>query len=704
MKTNLTKEAGADEIDAPRVRDCTAARDIYIKYDRAHGQRRATMAKVRGQLEGNRPMSQESLNNAGEGYRTNVNFRQSEAGFNRTVLPYWKMVHDVPNKIAPTVESNSPQVPKITKAIAESFDLWINDVGSDYLFNFMLIAQDFVKFGPSYATWPHPTSPRFEHARTEGVLLPARAKSNISKWEICCIEGEMTISDLWEQIRTVKKAQSASYVGWNVEAVKETITWAKNSSDTTRKSNWTETQDAVASNDISASELWGPVKTVRMFVKNFNGSVACYVFTRDASGSKEFLYKNENHAKSFTQAIAGLFYDVGVGGLVHSIKGYGIKNYYFSVMQDRFQGRLVDAAMFSTSINFQKTDDTPNEGPPVANHGAVNIFPRNLTQMTAYPQLGNASGVLDMLQSNQADNNAIYRDATKGIADTQTAKQAVILAGIADEVGSATASLYLAQVSNIFAECFRRLIMKSDDPDAKNFIRRLKARGVTDKAIELMRSTGDDRIDVTIRTGANPGTAGAALRDSILKDLLGMAHMPGMNFIAIRDAYLANRLGTAAVSQFTLSQGVESMPAQRREAMIENQIFGAGQPLPVDPADAHFEQSDEHLKPLEGIIASFQKTGKISTEQLTSVQMALPHVQQHVAYLKQDETMIDEFKQVWPRLSNVTSVLTGILAQLKRERAQAVQAHAQQQQLRAQAGGQPIAGQSQNQPPPQPTQ
>lgn len=656
----MAKTSAPQPLNERRVKDAQAARTIYNAYAQADEARTKQMASVRNQIDGGRPFDPALLKRNGEDWMTNVNFRDAEASFNRTYLPYWKMVHDVPNKIAVTLETQSPQSERWAKAIAEAFDLFLRDWGSDYFFQFMLATQDFVKFGPGYVQWADPDSPRFKHARTEFVKLPKKAKANVADWEIFAVEDSMSISDLWKKIRSDKETKRSEHVGWNAAMVKKAIAFCKSSdAGQSEGQDWTRIQDAIVSNDLGTSESCQPLDIVRMFVKGFDGKIACYIFAKNAD-VPDFLFESENYAEDFRHVVGPLFYDVGTGGLVHSIKGFGIKNYYFSILQNRVKSRIVDAATFAMGFNFQREDDA-TDSPPVENFGAINIFPRGLKQVTTYPQVGAASTAVDMLERNANNNNYIYRDSSRDIAETQTARQAVILANLSEEIGSATASIYLAQMGeNLYAECVRRLFKKgSTDPDVKRFIKRLKERGVPVEKI--------DPEDIHVATGASPGTAGAALRDMILKELLGMIRLPGVNVRYILENFVANKLGTQAVSKVLLPEGAESAPAQRRLAMMENSLFGQGMTLPVDPSDAHHEHAQEHIKPLAQIVGMFKQQGQLAPEQLVALQTAIPHAAEHFTHLKADETMADAYRELWPAFSQIQSIAEGIFTNLMKQ-------------------------------------
>lgn len=646
-----------------RIKDVASARKVYTRFASDHSARLKTYAQVSNQLEGGRPFDPAALERDGAAWQTNVNFGDAASAFDRTYLPYWKMAHDVPNKIAVTVHSRSPDSDKWAKAFAEAYDLFLGDWGADYFSQFMLFTSDFVRFGPGYTMWPDGETPRFRHVRVENILFPKREKSNPDNWTVVAIEDELTASDLWGKLRTPKSRERAEYAGWNAKAVELALALAKNGNGAASGNDFTRIQDEIVSNDIAVSCEWAPTEIVRLFVKEYDGEICCYIFAKNAEVT-EFLYESKTFAKTFRHIIGPVFYSLGRGGLIHSIKGFAVKNYYFSMLTNRMKSRLMDAATFTMGINFQKTTDTPDEQPPVENYGAVNVFPPGLTQMNVYPQVAQAESIIGLLERNQSENNAMYREQRNQISETDTATQANLLASMAAEMGTATNSIYLAQLGeNIHSECFRRLRKKdSTNEDAKKFVRRCNERGIPRNVIF--------GAEVTVNTGAAASTASALVRDGIFRELMGVARTPGFNGRWIRENYIANKLGAAAVGKALLPEGTESEPQARKMAMLENSVLAQGIPLPVDPNEPHFEHCDEHLKPLEQIAFGYKQAQKITPEAVAALMTALPHVKAHFEFLQQDETRKDAYKQVWPRFSMVESIANGIAAKLQQAQQQ----------------------------------
>jgi hypothetical protein len=654
-----TKPAATAPATERRIKDVESARKVYKRLAEDNKKRLSTYAQVSNQCEGGRPFDPAQQERDGLAWSTNVNFGDAEAAFDRTYIPYWKMAHDVPNRIATTVHTRAPDADKWNKGFAEAYDLFLDDWGADYFFQFMLFTADFVKFGPGYTMWADGEIPRFRHSRVESVLFPKRAKANPDTWEVVAMEDEMTASDLYEKVRTPKNAERSKYAGWNRSAIEQALSVAKNGGSASASDDFTRLQDDIVSNDIAISCEWAPVEVVRLFVKEYDGSICCYVFAKSAD-VKDFLYESKTFAKSFRNIIGPIFYSVGRGGLIHSIKGFAVKNFYLAMLGNRTKSRIFDALPFAMNLNMQRGTDVPEEQPPVEVYPGMNVLPPGLTQLTMYPQMQSAERVVAMLERNASDNNAMYREQRQQIGDTDTATQANLLAAMAAEMGTAISSIYLAQLGeNIHKECFRRLRIKgSSHPDAVNFVRRCIERGIPRRVIH--------EAEVTVKTGASASTASAVVRDSIFKELMGLSNMPGFNRRWIQENYVANKLGAQAINRALLPEGTDSEPQARKIAIIENSVLGQGIELPVDPNEAHFEHIDEHLKPLEQIAGGYKQTQQISPEQVVALTMALPHVQQHFEFLQQDETRKDAYKVVWPRFSAVMSIANGIMSRLQK--------------------------------------
>lgn len=657
-----------------RIKNCSEARSLYNQLQRENQQRALAFSQVRNQVEGGRPFDPQVLRKNGEEGRTNCNFNDARAAIMRATVPFWKMVHEVPRTISVTCHTQNPNRNQWSLIMEENFDRFLEDWGSDYKFQFQGMTFDMVQFGPSYPMFEDATIPRYRWVQAVQVLLPKRTKANIDDWELVCVRREMTASQLWAKVRNEKERDTSKKAGWNPEMVDKAIKMATPQSLQSRLLDPNYWQDLVQSNDLVIGGVWPPIEVVDMWVKEHDGKITHYIFT-DRTESEDYLYEAKEEQEEFRHIFSPVFYDIGTNGLVHGIKGFGVRNYYYMTTINRMKCKAADAVGLTMGLNFTKDNDTPDEAPPVQNWSFFNVLPPGLTPITIYPQVQPAMQLMQSLQTNQNENNYTYstQGTQEDIAHTDTKGQADLIASISAEGESSQAAIYLAQMAQLFSEIFRRLCLKRGNADAKKFQERCRAQGLPPEVLT-------DEIEKTVKCGASPTMASPAVRAKIGQTLMAMAAQPNMNFRAIQEFNVANLTGSEGVGTFMMPIGVNSDPRARREAMMENEDLSKGMPLPVDPNDDHFPHAEEHLKPLEMIVQQAQQgmnpqqvpggpvnpPAQITSDHLLALQVVMPHLEEHLNYLAMDDTKAQIFKQLNARFKLVQNVANGIFSRLAR--------------------------------------
>ena len=678
--------------DQRRVKDVASARSIFNRFVQDNTQRSAVMTQTRGQLEGNRPFDPKLLEESGTAWQTNVNFGDAQANRDRALTPYWSRINDVPHKIAVTIDSTSPHSSVWEVAFAEAFDEFIADwnAGGSYLIQLMAMMKHMVDDGPGIVQWDDRDSPRFSAVNTQRIYFPKNARMDPDSWDVVALVKDTSPSELYLKIKDKASRKTSKDSGWNLAAVEAAIVYGMYGNSQRDARDMTRWQDDLVQNDITVASIFEPLQLVWMFVRQFDGKISARVFTRQG-GVEEFLFETDDYAEKFQQFLGCIWYDTGVDSLIHSIKGFAIKNFHFNVLLNRMKSRMVDGATLSFGVNLQRTSEsTPDESPPIENYGPITVFPPGLEQMNTLPQLKQGMDVIEALDQNRAENSSQYRQQEqKQIQESDTATQANILATMQGQTTEAAASVVLAQMGQIFAECVRRLRKAgSTDPDAKKFVQRLTDRGVDPKQI--------DKLDLRVTSGANSGLADPVVRLQKFQQLLQMMNAPGVNGRYILEQYLASMLGANGAAKAMLPEGANSNIEQRRQAQIENSLFGQGMMLQVDPNDAHFEHIQEHLTPLAPIVTQYKQSGQLPDgSHIAALVIGLEHTGQHVAMLKQDDTMKAQYQQVWPVFSQIQSVARGMLAEVQRQKLQ----QQQQQQQPPPANAQVPQGQPQGAPP-----
>lgn len=662
--TTSTGNPSTSDFDAikanRRIKDVDAARTIYNRFVQDNVLRSSTFATVRNQYEGGRPYDPVEKEQNGEAWSCNVNFGDSQTAINRVMQPFWKMVNDVPHRATFTIDSSAPQSDEWQAAFAEVFDEFHEDWGADYFQQFMQVVGNYVKFGPGLFNWQTADTPRYKAINPTRALFPKNCKMSPDEWEVICLVRDMQVADLYAYVRDDKTSERSRMAGWNTDAIKEVIVQSQEGGPPYEPRDYTRLSDRLVNNDIAITTPFQPQTLAWLYVKQFDGTIGCYVFT-PFSGSNEFLYKDDKEAESFRHLVGGLWYDTGTDGMIHSIKGFGIKNFFFSSLINRMKSRACDSATFSFGINFQYQDgNMPDETPPVENYGAFSLFPPGLNQMPIYPQIKAGMDVLSLLESNAAENNSLYKQNDSQIAESDTATQANILANMQGQTAESSASIFLAQLGeNCYTEQVRRLRKKgSTDEDAKNFVNRLRQRGVPDKVIFDM--------PIRVKTGANAGMWNPAMRIQAFQEGLALASLPGVNTRWFLENLISYKYGSYAVDKALLPEGGQSEPVQRRQAQMENQDFGQGAPLQAAPTDAHVEHIEEHMKPVAGIAAAVKAGQQVRPEQVSALAITVEHMGEHMTFLQKDETKKDAFNQLLPQFRLLQNITKGLLMQVQK--------------------------------------
>lgn len=647
------------DLNDRRIANCGQARELYTRLYLENQQRALSYAQIRNQIEGGRPFDPAELQRNGEAsWRSNVNFNDARAAFSRVSLPYWKMINQVPRRISVKLHTRAPHADQWAIAMAEAFDRFLDDWGADYFMQFSGFCDDYVMYGPGYVMFPDTKTPRYKWAQATQLLFPKRTKVSVDDWEIVCLRREITATELIGYVRSKTERKRSATMGWNPSAIRKAIRMAAPGPDSTRYTDPNYWQDMVVANDLVIGGVWPPIEVVDMWAVSRDGEkIRHYIFTQK-SDVQEYLYEMDEEAASFREIFGPCFYEVGSNGMIHAVKGFGVKNYYYMTAMNRTKCRALDSATFAMGMNFIKEDGTPDGTPPVENVSMLNIFPAGLSQMQWYPSLNLGLELIQSLKQSQDENNFVYNEVKDSIAETDTATQGKLIAAIGSEMGTATSSIFLSQFGqNILTPQFDRLAKAgSTDPDAKKFRERCKMLGVPDAAFDIER---------TVKTGASPMMASPAQRQ---QNLMGaravMYNLPGANRRWFDEQTAALFLGADAVGNALLPDGSESMPAARRAAIMENGDLGHGIELPVAPEDAHVEHLDEHLKPLEAVAQAAQTGQTLSPDHLVMAQTVLPHAGHHLEFLASDETKKEEYKQLKARLAAAGSVINGIMVRL----------------------------------------
>jgi hypothetical protein len=648
-----------------RIRDAATARSLWLKLRTASVVRREKWSQVQNQLDGAPPFANRELLDLGQGWRCNINFRDAASTLEQVLISYWRLLHDTTNLAAVSyVTSDDPNAEKWEQIFQQAFNRFVDDWGPDYVRNYLLFSQNHVAFGVGVAFWNDKFSPRWEAIRIGEVEVPTRSKASVEKLSLVGVRQELEIDYLWELVRTEEAKAAARKRGWNTDAieaalVREFVKQEGNVSTPVTGQDLLELQRLMRDNALGVTTGHDPMKLVHLLVKDYDGKISRMIFAEMQEHQNDFLFDDtgsDARPGSMNEILGAVFFDAGNGDW-WGTKGFGIKNFQISTVQNRLKCRGVDRTLLD-GLNFRDLSEGARETVPITTIGPFTFLPKDVEQLPSYPTGRSILETIEMIDSQSSFNNARYRDQGKQIAQTDTATQANILSNIQSQVDVANATLYLKQIArNIFAEQFRRLRMRGNpDPDAKLF----KKRCVDDLGMpEKVFYEGE----ISLRTGSDPGAANLAVQGQ--RALEAMA-LPEANKRWCQEKYIAATFGAQAVSKALLPVDATSDIKSARLALMENSDMGEGNPLPVDPQDNHAAHVPVHLQPLEVIVHNFDANGKIDPNGLIAIQNAIPHLDAHFEFLKADKMQEQLFKQLWPRYTAARSGAEGIFRMVER--------------------------------------
>jgi len=655
------KDLPAEELKARRIRDAQALRTLYSKRWRDTEERRRNHAKVLRQLDGEKPYRDEDLVSSGQGWRCNVNFRDSEALLDQMLVSYWRLVHDVTNYVNVDVYDDSQQAEVFKQAAETAFNLFIDEWGSGYVSSFMVACRQMIALGAMAIEWPDLHSPRWRPIRVSDVLAPAKATADPDSWDYVLLRTQYTVAELWDLVRTPKAEAASEAAGWNIPALKRVlIRLRRGELNTPDQNDWVEVASELRSNSLGCSEEGSSLDVIIAHVKEFDGKITTTICpVHSSSDDAEYLFDDygiEGRPTRMGERFTVVLFEVG-DGRFYSVKGFGQKNFGIMTVLNRLRSRAVDRTVLD-GLNFRDLSDGEIEDVPLVNVGAVNMFPRHLEQVPNYPTGRITLETLSMVESLQNFNNARYRDQGRRIQETDTATQARILANLQSEVDIANASFFLSQwTSNVLREQYRRLLYGKSE-DAKAFRNRLLASGVDPEYIKTVRTT--------VRAGADPGQVSSEMQAQVAQTLIAAGGNPHVNERWAWETYIAKTVGASAVRRAL--NPVEELDDEgaQRSAMLENLGFGSGMPIPVVHSDKHHIHLPIHLQPLAAFVERYRESGHVDPQIVVTLQMALPHIEEHFAYLDRDPSKKETRDKLWNMYAEIRSVALGIFSQLEK--------------------------------------
>lgn len=666
-----------DTFDAPdeRLEDPRKAWEIFDEMAQREDPRAQDRATIQSVRDGAPPFDPSELRAKGMSAKVNVNFLEMDGAISQALAPYHDLVHSVDLLAWVEPDVADPQSRREwAEIISEEFTRTIRD-WSDFKYNFQKLADAFVTNGVGLTHFESDDDWTWTADKLGRFLFPKRTRPSARRVEICCVEEDMTPTELHRKITR----DGAEEAGWNAGFGKKMIveaTKTKLSEKEAQTWNWERFQEEVKNNDLrfgAEVAISGSIPVVHYMVTEFDGKVSHYIGIRDEAYADTWLYRNRSKFDDMTQVLS--IFTMGIGnGYIHSIRGLGYKLYGLNQLQNRLRSAAGEGAINSSQILLQPPDTgaaqaaqqtrlTPGTG--------LQILPPGFTVVErAFPNLStNTFPMTREIQQIVQNNTGQYRSSAQVLDSREKTKAEVEMDAEKETVLESSAlNNFYDPWGELLKEKHRR--MAEGHGTGSVFIERCVARGVPEDVVR-----GPAQVFVVRAIG----DGSPQLRITVQQRILDISHKfdeTGQRN-AVQDYLFAQR----GVNRFHVRRYID--PAGPREtpahhfARIENRDFEAMgrtggafvSAVTVLSTDEHLTHGSihigEYVQPtLQGI-----GTGAIPGTAIAGVAAALDHVEIHAEALAQDPDRADAAKELFEAVQQLRAMANKVEQQVAEEQA-----------------------------------
>lgn len=693
------KKPDKNGVPKQRLSDPSKAAALVANLIYANRERAQVDAHVKGMLDGNAPFSYAALQKKGQGYRTNVNFREGEAMLSDAMTPFYDLFAESDTYCKIEVdEDNSTKRAEWSRIVTQKFDELVKEwAGFDW--NMQSILFDHTAYGKGFAMWPDKTSWQFRGVRQSRVLVPDQTPSDADQLEILVVRQSCTVSELYNPIRDADRARS---IGWNPSAVLEACRRAMPESSVTTGAgyDWEQMQQELRNHDLYQMSRSSTVQIAHIFVKEFSNKVSHLIIEerdgRAAAGVEEkpngvFLYKKIGRFDSFRQVVCPIFYDIG-DGTWHSIKGLAVKLYPFIEIKNRLNCSVVDNAFINMSVLVRPTTAQSKENASITYLGPLAILPPNveIQQWGLTGRMEEGLAVENALTRKLESNLGQYRKPLlKEQGNPATATQVTYDAAKEAALGKGAVNRFYAQLDMLFEQIFKRAAnpnLVSDNGGqndlALDFQERCIDAGVP--KVKLMKPKW-------VRATRNIGNGSIFLRQQTVMQTAQF--VPMMNE-AGRQAWLDDAIavmgGSEAVARWNPKQEMsQQLQDEQAWAIMENAVLSLGAPVRWTATQNNAVHAATHLKAAGDAVNSLNPQnnggGGDPGQVLGFLDAAGPHIALHLEKMRMDPTqkkLFQVFEAQFEQLAKVTEQLKkGAQQAMAQRKRQAMQMRERQEQV-----------------------
>lgn len=658
-----TEEADGAKLPSERFGSAGEVREVCQAMIKADRLRAAERARIDGLVAGNRPYSQAMLRGKGQGWRSNVNFLESEGILQAQQTPFFDLVTSVPNVIEVDCDYGKGQDQRDWEESIDRNFTWLMLNRWRKGFNFHIPYQQLCMLKHGLGFHVRPTLNKWipRTPRPGQVLFPEDCPLNFDEdGEYFMLRDFVPAHVLYGYIRN---EGAAAKLGWKIKT-----TWLA-MRDASKKKPSSDDLEAFQSEmrrgDIGAANTRQSGLTLNyLFVKEFEGKISLYVIAED-NPQTGYLFTKRN---LFSEWPINIFpYDIG-DGTIHSIRGLGERTKAFFELSNRIKNAMADNVLISMYPQFKQLQGVDPDKLKLMRVGAMSIYPQGIEpQIMNFPPLNNSGIALSReLDSTLSKNNQTYMGGAPEPKDRETAQSFMTRAQDSAQVSNGAHSLY-GSVLREFYEQTLRMVIKDTPGDsmsavmAREFRERCKKDGVPPEAL--------NRI-VEVRECLSTGAGSAAARLQAL--MMGMQYLYGPTTedrkINMERDLAAAIFSSAKVDRYARSSKDNDLPnTDDSFAVQENNGMAQGGDAVVSATQDHVAHAGAHLQKATEVVQAVSEGQMDAAQGLAIIQKIGQHVAGHLQQLQSNPMRKAEFEALHKEWTALAAIADKLEAQVEQE-------------------------------------
>lgn len=650
-----------------RMKNAISTQDMVRRLIDDDEPRSRKRALVDGLVDGNPPYKAAKLRAAGRADAANFNAGTGRSYMESASGALYDLFSEAPGYVSvQTSHGNDEQKVEWSRSMSLEADVMF---ATDFNFNQdMQLSQ--------LETTLHGTGPLFfenEHnvfpmsIETGDLLIPDRARSQLSRWELAAVLWNYHPPELYDFISNPPVSKQ---VGWRVGYTRKVIQTAMDEkTQDARNRNWEWYQTELKSNSFNyVSNATKVCKLAHVLWKEFDGKITHALVQREDTTAVgcEYLYFKLGRYNKFENVIHPMYVDRGRGGYHHTVTGLGVKMYSMMEYENRLLCNLMDKT-FAPKIFFKLANGESKEKFQMVRYGDWGLVPAG-TDFIQNPVQGFLTDGLAMFRTSSdlmRSNLSQYRQpvAQDKPGNPDTAFKEKMDAAEQGALSNTMFARYYAQMDCLYTEIIRRACnLNTTDDRAKEYQARCVKRGVPQECFGRVESVKAVRV---------VGQGSPFMRQQVLGALATVVQGNEDGLANWRDDVIAASAGHSAVQRYN--------PRRTQQTMASDQQFQAteavamakiGIPAPITANQNPLIFATTFLKAATDALNSVRQ-GADPHEVLSFIQLCGQAIAAHLKRMEKDplrKQAAEAIEQQLKKLGGLTDKLAKMVQQADQQR------------------------------------